>query len=128
MYWSLQDVKNHFSKVVRLVRSEGPQVMAMSSLRAAVALSAADSDVLLSGRQTFVDDLLSGPSWDAATADAVDARAQPLQTGGILVSLHRSPLVGGDLELTRARDNGPSAISRCPGCSTPILPQDRVDE
>ncbi|MBV5265385.1 type II toxin-antitoxin system Phd/YefM family antitoxin [Pinisolibacter sp. B13] len=115
MYWPLQDAKNHFSKIVRLARSEGPQVVTKSSVRAAVVLSAADYDVLLSGRQTFVDDLLSGPSWDTAMADAVDARAQPLRTGGILASLRRAPLVDGDLELTRARDNGTSAMSRCPG-------------
>ena len=68
MNWSLRDAKTHFPKIVRLARSEGPQVVTVRGEPAAVVLSVADYDALLSGRRTFVDDLLSGPSWDAVDA------------------------------------------------------------
>lgn len=76
MNWPLQDAKNHFSKVVRQARSDGPQVVTVRGERAAVVLSAADYDALLTGRRTLVDDLLSGPGWDVDMAKAVDARAK----------------------------------------------------
>lgn len=68
MNWSLRDAKNHFPKIVRLARSDGPQVVTVHDEPAAIVLSVADYDALLSGRRTFVDDLLSGPSWDAVDA------------------------------------------------------------
>ncbi|UZF95511.1 type II toxin-antitoxin system Phd/YefM family antitoxin [Bosea sp. NBC_00550] len=76
MDWPLQDAKNHFSKVVQRARSEGPQIVTLRGERAAVVLSARDYDALRAGRPTLVDDLLSGPSWDDALADAVEMRAK----------------------------------------------------
>ena len=76
MNWPLQDAKNHFSKVVRQARSDGPQVVTVRGERAAVVLSAADYDALLTGSRTLGDDLLSRPSWDVDMAEAVDARAK----------------------------------------------------
>lgn len=74
MNWPLQDAKNHFSKVVRQARAEGPQVVTVRGERAAVVLSAADYDSLAAGRRSLVDDLLSGPNWDTDMAEAVEAR------------------------------------------------------
>ncbi|MDK9695409.1 MAG: type II toxin-antitoxin system Phd/YefM family antitoxin [Siculibacillus sp.] len=68
MNWSLRDAKTHFPKVVRLARSDGPQMVTVRGEPAAVVLSVADYDALLSGRRTFVDDLLAGPNWDAVDA------------------------------------------------------------
>ena len=48
----------------------------MRGERAAVVLSVADYDALLTGRRTLVDDLLSGPGWDGELAEAIDARAK----------------------------------------------------
>ncbi|MBR0883232.1 prevent-host-death family protein [Bradyrhizobium japonicum] len=69
MEWPLQDAKNQFSKVVQKARLEGPQVVTLRGMRAAVVLSAADYDALRSGRPTLVDDLLAGPSWDDELAE-----------------------------------------------------------
>ncbi len=74
MEWQLQDAKNQFSKVVQKARNEGPQEITVRGERAAVVLSAGDYDALCAGRPTLVDDLLSGPTWDAALAEAIDAR------------------------------------------------------
>lgn len=76
MNWPLQDAKNHFSKVVRQARSDGPQVVTVRGERTAIVLSVADYDALLTGRRTLVDDLLSGPGWDGELAEAIDARAK----------------------------------------------------
>ena len=75
MEWPLQDAKNQFSKVVQKARLEGPQVVTLRGMRAAVVLSAADYDALRSSRPTLVDDLLAGPSWDDDLAEAVTQRA-----------------------------------------------------
>ena len=76
MDWQLQDAKNQFSKVVQKARFEGPQEITVRGERAAVVLSAKDYDALRAGRPTLVDDLLTGPAWDDAFADTVDARAK----------------------------------------------------
>ncbi|MDH0117710.1 type II toxin-antitoxin system Phd/YefM family antitoxin (plasmid) [Agrobacterium deltaense] len=76
MDWQLQDAKNQFSKVVQKARFEGPQEITVRGERTAVVLSAKDYDALRAGRPTLVDDLLAGPAWDDAFADAVDARAK----------------------------------------------------
>jgi len=72
--WPLQDAKNRFSEVVQRARREGPQTVTLRGERAAVVLSAADYDNLVRDRPSLVDDLLSGPAWDDALADAIDAR------------------------------------------------------
>lgn len=76
MDWPLQDAKNRLSEVVKRARREGPQTVTLRRERAAVVLSAADYDALVRDRPSLVDDLLSGPAWDDALADAVDARAK----------------------------------------------------
>lgn len=76
MNWPLQDAKNRFSEVVQRARSEGPQTVTLRGERAAVVLSAADYDALIRNRPSLVDDLLSGPAWDDALAEAVEARAK----------------------------------------------------
>jgi prevent-host-death family protein len=74
--WPLQDAKNRLSEVVRRARREGPQTVTLRGERTAVVLSAADYDALTRNRPSLVDDLLSGPPWDDAFADAVNARAK----------------------------------------------------
>ena len=74
MDWPLQDAKNRFSEVVQRARREGPQTVTLRGERAAIVLSAADYDNLVRDRPSLVDDLLSGPAWDDALADAIDAR------------------------------------------------------
>lgn len=76
MKWQLQDAKNHFSKVVQQARAKGPQTVTVRGERAAVVLSAEDYDALRAGRPTLVDDLLTGPPWDDAFVEAVNARAK----------------------------------------------------
>ncbi|HZZ62477.1 MAG TPA: type II toxin-antitoxin system Phd/YefM family antitoxin [Roseiarcus sp.] len=76
MDWALQDAKNRFSEVVQRARREGPQTVTLRGERAAVVLSAADYDALVRNRHSLVDDLLSGPAWDDALADAINARAK----------------------------------------------------
>ncbi|MFD1488718.1 type II toxin-antitoxin system Phd/YefM family antitoxin [Ancylobacter vacuolatus] len=75
MEWPLQDAKNQFSRVVQKARTEGPQIVTLRGERAAVVLSATDYDALRAGRPSLVDDLLSGPAWDADLAEAVERRA-----------------------------------------------------
>ena len=74
MEWHLQDAKNQFSKVVQKAKSEGPQVVTLRGERAAVVLSAADYDALIGNRPNIVEDLLTGPTWDAELANAIAAR------------------------------------------------------
>jgi prevent-host-death family protein len=74
MEWPLQDAKNQFSKVVQKARLEGPQVVTLRGMRAAVVLSAADYDALRCGRPTL--DLLAGPGWDDELAEAVTQRTK----------------------------------------------------
>jgi len=76
MEWQLQDAKNQFSKLVQKARHEGPQIVTLRGERTAVVLSARDYDALRAGRPTLVDDLLGGPAWDDALADAVDGRTK----------------------------------------------------
>jgi hypothetical protein len=57
-------------------RREGPQTVTERGERAAVILSAADYDALICNRPSLVDHLLSGPAWDDALADAIDAWAK----------------------------------------------------
>lgn len=76
MGWQLQDAKNQFSRLVQKARSEGPQTVTLRGERAAVVLSAADYDALIAGRASLVDDLLSGPKWDDALAEAISERAK----------------------------------------------------
>ena len=76
MDWPLHDAKNRFSEVVQRARREGPQTVTLRGERAAVVLSAADYDALTRDRPSLVDDLLSGPAWDDALADGINARAK----------------------------------------------------
>jgi prevent-host-death family protein len=76
MEWPLQDAKNRFSEVVQRARREGPQTVTLRGERAAVVLSATDYDNLIASRPSLVDDLLAGPPWDAALAEAIGARAK----------------------------------------------------
>lgn len=80
MEWHLQDAKNHFSKVVQKARNEGPQIVTLRGVRAAVVLSAADYDSLTGARSgivpDIVEDLLAGPAWDDELAAAIDDRAK----------------------------------------------------
>ncbi|MFQ8433776.1 type II toxin-antitoxin system Phd/YefM family antitoxin [Amaricoccus sp. W119] len=64
MDWPLQDAKNQFSKVVRRAREEGPQVVTLRGVPAAVVLSAEDYAALRTGSSNIVDALLGGPAWD----------------------------------------------------------------
>lgn len=75
MEWPLQDAKNQFSRVVQKARVEGPQIVTLRGVRAAVVLSAADYDSLRAGRPSLIDDLLEGPSWDDELTDAVNQRS-----------------------------------------------------
>jgi prevent-host-death family protein len=76
MEWPLQYAKNRFSEVVQRARREGPQTVTLRGERAAVVLSAADYDALVSDRPSLVEDLLSGPAWDNDLVEAVEARAK----------------------------------------------------
>lgn len=76
MGWQLQDAKNQFSKLVHKARSEGPQTVTLRGERTAVVLSAADYDALVVGRAGLVEDLLAGPQWDDALAEAVSERSK----------------------------------------------------
>lgn len=75
MEWPLQDAKNQFSRVVQKARVEGPQIVTLRGVRAAVVLSAADYDSLRAGRPSLIDDLLEGPIWDDELTDAVSQRS-----------------------------------------------------
>jgi len=75
MEWPLQDAKNQFSRVVQKARVEGPQIVTLRGVRAAVVLSAADYDSLRAGRPSLIDDLLAGPDWDDELTDAISQRS-----------------------------------------------------
>lgn len=74
MDWPLQDAKNQFSKVVRRAREEGPQVVTLRGVPAAVVLSAEEYAALRPGAPSIVDALLDGPAWDDDLAAEVERR------------------------------------------------------
>ena len=74
MEWQLQDAKNQFSKVVRRAREEGPQIVTLRGVPAAVVLSAQEYASLRSGAPSIVDALLGGPLWDDDLAAEVGRR------------------------------------------------------
>jgi len=75
MDWKLQDARNQFSRVVQLATLDGPQVVRLRSKRAAIVLSAADTDALIGSRPSLVDHLLGGRRWDDDFVDSVGTRA-----------------------------------------------------
>ncbi len=74
MEWPLQDAKNQFSKVVRRAREEGPQIVTLRGVPAAVVLSAEQYAALRAGTPNIVDALLGGPAWDDDLAAEVQRR------------------------------------------------------
>jgi prevent-host-death family protein len=74
MNWHLQDAKNNFSKVVQEAIRNGPQTVTLRGLRAAVVLSAEDSDRLQEKKPTFVEHLLNFPSLDDDILEEINRR------------------------------------------------------
>jgi antitoxin Phd len=76
MIWQLQDAKQRFSELVRLARTEGPQVVTRRGDRAVVVLSAEDYDRLTGTRPDLVEFLLTGPDFDALELERSTERAR----------------------------------------------------
>jgi prevent-host-death family protein len=76
MDWPLQDAKNRFSELVQRARKEGPQVVTLRGMRAAVVVSAETFDRLTANRPRLVDHLLSGPTWPDDVVEEVNQRAK----------------------------------------------------
>jgi len=76
MNWHLQDAKNNFSKVVQRAMTEGPQTVTLRGQRAAVVISAAEYDRLLSSKPSFVEHLLSGPDWEDDFIEEINRRSK----------------------------------------------------
>ncbi len=74
--WQLQDAKNRLSEVVRKARSEGPQVITLHGVDAAVIVS------------------------------AEDYRRTSRRRGGLVDFFRKSPLAGAGLVLLRSKDTG----------------------
>ena len=73
--WALQDAKAHFSEVVRLANSDGPQVVTYRGMEKAVVVSADEFRKLHKPRKSFVDILLDGPTLRDQTVDAINRRS-----------------------------------------------------
>ncbi len=74
MAWQLQNAKNRFSEVVQRAASEGPQEVTVRGKRAVVIVAADQYDRMVEPKQSFIDFLLSGPSWDDELVEAINDR------------------------------------------------------
>jgi prevent-host-death family protein len=65
MAWQLQAAKQHFSELVELARSDGPQFVTKHGKEAAVVVSAEEYRRLRGGGPSLVEFIRSGPDFDA---------------------------------------------------------------
>ncbi len=65
---------------------------------------ASDRDLIRSLARRLADDGPEASRLRAAVSQSLTG--EPLRKGGILAALRRSPLVGADLDVTRAREEG----------------------
>ncbi len=73
--WQLQDAKSHFSEVVKRATSNGPQIVTLRGVEAAVVLSFADYQQLSRSQPSLKDFLLAGPFFDDAIVDLLNERS-----------------------------------------------------
>ena len=74
MQWPLQDAKNRFSEVVKRAQTEGPQIVTLRGVKAAVVLSTEAFERLTKQRPELSDFLLAGPIWSDALVDEINQR------------------------------------------------------
>ena len=68
--------ENRFSEVVKRTVQDGPQEVTVRGKRAVVVVSADEYDRLTGKKQSFIEQLLSGPAWDKELVDAIIDRAK----------------------------------------------------
>jgi prevent-host-death family protein len=64
VYWQVQDAKQRFSELLRVARTEGPQVVTRHGREIAVVIDIAEYRHLKGETVSFKDYLESGPSFD----------------------------------------------------------------
>ena len=74
MQWALQDAKNRFSEVVKRAQTEGPQIVTLRGVKAAVVLSTEAFEQLTKESPKLADFLLAGPIWSDALVDEINQR------------------------------------------------------
>ena len=74
--WQLQEAKARLSEVIKRAGAEGPQVVTLRGVEAAVVLSIADYRRLEAGRPTIKDVLLGGPTLDDDVIDLINDRSK----------------------------------------------------
>lgn len=83
-HWQLQDAKQRFSELIRLVKAEGPQIVTRSGEEVAVVIDIAEYRRLRGDGRDFKDFLRSAPELDALeiTRSAAPARVVDLGDDG----------------------------------------------
>ena len=64
-HWQLQEAKQRFSELIRLVETEGPQFVTRHGEEVAVVMDVAEYRRLRGGSDNFKEFLRSGPDFDA---------------------------------------------------------------
>jgi hypothetical protein len=88
----------------RAVRNYRKRLRARGICRFEVLGSSADCELIRSLASRLASDSRDAPRIRAAVRDAISG--EPGQKGGILKALRRSPLVAGDLDITRPLTEG----------------------
>src|SRR5580698_487050 len=78
----------------------------------------ADRDLIRSLARRLAEDGPDASRLRAAVSQTIVG--EPPKRGGILAALRRSPMVGADLDLSRAREEGRKIDFSCDTCSTQI--------
>jgi prevent-host-death family protein len=60
-HWQLQDAKAHFSELIRICSSKGPQVISVRGKEEAVMLSKQDYEKLLGNKPSFLEFMDQSP-------------------------------------------------------------------
>jgi len=75
-HWQLQDAKARFSELVKIAKSDGPQIITYHGVDAAVILSIEDFRQLEGKGPSLKEFLLSGPKLSDADVDQMVERSR----------------------------------------------------
>jgi hypothetical protein len=77
-HWQLQDAKARFSELVKMAKSDGPQIITYHGVDAAVILSIEDFRQLEGNGPDLKEFLLSGPKLSDADIDRITERSRDM--------------------------------------------------
>lgn len=79
MAWQLQAAKQHFSEVVDLARTEGPQVVTKHGRDAVVIVSAEEYQLLRGSEPSLIEFIRSAPDFDRLELRSANDRGREVE-------------------------------------------------